>query len=88
MTTVDRIQRLREFVAGERGPYTAIAEDIAALIAHGDAVAIPDFETSVRMVAAHMHGMGRFYCEIAVDPETKEVAWTFEPTERDESHDN
>lgn len=46
---------------------------------------IPDFETAVRMVAAHMHGKGKFYIEIAVDPKTKEVGWTFEPTEYEQS---
>lgn len=46
---------------------------------------IPDFETAVRMVAAHMHGKGKFYIEIAVDPKTKEVGWTFEPTEYGQS---
>lgn len=51
----------------------------AALDFEFDRVLIPDFETTVRMVAANIHGQGKFYIEIGVDPETKEVGWTFEP---------
>jgi len=45
-----------------------------------DEIFCPDFETAIRMVGAQMHHRGKFYIEIAVDPKTKEVAWTFEPT--------
>lgn len=61
---------------------------IARMAQEFDKIAIPDFETAVRMVAAHVHGQGKFYIEIAVDPKTKEVGWTFGPTNRDESHIN
>lgn len=63
-------------------------EALIALLDHGDRVEIPDLETAIRMVACQMHGQGKFYIEIGVDPKTKEVGWTFEPTEREESKHN
>ena len=65
-----------------------LAEALVALLDHGDSLAAPDFETSVRLVAANMHAQGKFYIEIGVDPKTKEVGWTFEPTDREESKGN
>lgn len=65
-----------------------VAEALIALLDHGDKISTPDFETSVQMVAANIHAQGKFYIEIAVDPKTKEVGWTFEPTARDESQSN
>lgn len=61
---------------------------IRRMAEHGDKVLCPDFETTVRMVAANIHAQGKFYIEIAVDPKTKEVGWTFEPTEREQPHAN
>lgn len=57
---------------------------LVALLEHGEKVEIPDFETAVRMVAVNMHTQGKFYIEIGVDPKTKEVGWSFEPTLMDE----
>lgn len=40
-----------------------------------------DFGTSVKFVCAHLQEQGKSYLEIAVDPTTKEAAWSFEATE-------
>jgi len=50
-----------------------------------DKIFCPTLETAIRMVGAHIHQQGKFYIEIAVDPKTKEVASTFEPTLPDEA---
>lgn len=41
---------------------------------------IPDFETSLKQVCAHLKQQGKTYIEIAFDPKTKEVAHSFTPT--------
>lgn len=61
---------------------------LIALLEHGDKVEIPDLETAVRMVAAQIHARGKYYIEIAIDPETKEVGHTFEPTLPDKTGQN
>lgn len=41
---------------------------------------IPDWGDCVKMICAHLDNMHKTYVEIAFDPKTKEVAWSFEPT--------
>lgn len=43
---------------------------------------IPDFETCIKQVGAHIQQQGKSYIEIAVSP-AKEIAWSFTITERD-----
>ena len=38
------------------------------------------FGESLQAVAAHLHHQGKTYIEIAIDPKTKEIGWSFEPT--------
>lgn len=38
---------------------------------------IPHLGTCIKQVAAHLHNRGKSYIEIAVDPKTREVAWSF-----------
>lgn len=81
MNTPDAIAHARAIK--DRVPAASRTTDQVALVTlldHGDKVEVPDFETTVRMVAANVHAMGRAYIEIAVDPKTKEVGWSFEPT--------
>lgn len=41
---------------------------------------IPDWGDCVKIITAHLTSMNKTYVEIAVDPKTKEVAWSFEAT--------
>lgn len=67
----------RNVPAGNRSEREAA---LVELLEHGDKVHCPDLETSIRIVAANMHAAGKFYVEIAVDPKSKEVGYTFSPT--------
>lgn len=85
MNVPDALALARQLKA--RGPLSPQASPyrhaLLALLDHGDKVQCPDMDTCIRMVAAHIHERGKFYIEIAVDPQTKEVASTFEPTPPD-----
>jgi hypothetical protein len=41
---------------------------------------IPDFETCVKQICAHLDQQGKTYVEIAIDPKTKEIGWSFTAT--------
>lgn len=48
---------------------------------------IPDFEVVLKMVCAHLEARGQTYVEIAYDPKTKEIGWSFTPVERNTEGD-
>lgn len=41
---------------------------------------VPVFEMAIKQVVAHLDQQGKTYIEIALDPKTKEIAWTFTAT--------
>lgn len=45
-----------------------------------DSYTVQDFDTCIKQVAAHLHQQDKSYIEIAVDPKTKEIGWSFTPT--------
>lgn len=38
---------------------------------------IPDWEDCCKMIAAHLEQQGRTFVTIALDPQTKEIAWDY-----------
>lgn len=41
---------------------------------------LPDFERCIKQVVVHLSHQNRTYIEIAVDPKTNEIGWSFAPT--------